>query len=309
MKKKILVIGSSYMELTMNMYKIPDEGETINDDGGVAYIPSGSGIGWSVALSRLGQSAVLLTKLGHDFHGKQLYTYLCDCGVDTSKVKVDNQSPTDLSAILKAGSDVRKIVYEGASELLSRENVREAFNGDIDALVLSLDLPVEITIFAIGCAQAKNIPVFLDAKSAGEDYPLESLPPVEVFSPNEKETEAFTGILPIGAQDSLRAAISLFRRVKCKYLVIKQGERGSFIYDGKHYFMIPPIKVAGTVDELGAGDAFNAGLTVRYLYGGDIKSAVQYGSVVAGIAVTRRGAAASVPSEREVIEFLEKYTS
>ena len=310
MKKKILVIGGSGMELTMNMYKIPDSGELIKDDGGVAYVPSGSGTGWAVALAHLGQDAVLVSKLGRDLHGQQLYTYLRDRGVDTSCVKVDVAQPTALTAILKTEDEVRTVVYGGAGLCLTRDNIRDAFTDSFSALVLSLDLPVELVIYAIGCAQARGIPVFVDASPADEGYPLESLPPVEVFSPNERETEIFTGIAPIGAQDSLRAAISLYRRVKCRYIVIKQGERGAFIYDGKHYFMIPPIKAGKTVDPNGAGDAFNAGLTVRYLLGGgDIKSAVQYGSVVAGIAVTKLGGHISVPSEGEVMDFLEKYTT
>ena len=74
--------------------------------------------------------------------------------------------------------------------------------------------------------------------------------------------------------------------------------------------MASSIKAGKTVDPNGAGDAFNAGLTVRYLLGGgDIKSAVQYGSVVAGIAVTKLGGHISVPSEGEVMDFLEKYTT
>ena len=310
MKKRILVIGGSGMELTMNMYKIPNPGETINDDGGVAYIPTGSGTGWAVALAHLGGEAVLVSKLGRDLHGQQLYTYLKEHGVDTSGIKVDTEEPTALTAVFKTGEEARTVVWQGASARLTRDNVRDAFAGSLDALVLSLDLPVELVIYAIGCAEARGIPVFVDASPADADYPLESLPPVEVFSPNEKETEALVGIAPIGAQESLRAAISLYRRVKCRYLVIKQGERGSFIYDGKHYFMIPPIKAGKTVDPAGAGDAFNAGLVVRYLIGGgDIKSAVQYGSVVSGITVTRPGAHVSVPKENEVMDFLERYTS
>ncbi len=308
MKKKILVIGGSHMELTMNMYKIPDEGETIRDDGGVAYIPGGSGIGWALALSRLGAEATLTTKLGRDLHGQQLYTYLREGGVDTSGVKVDASLSTALYANIKTEGGVRRVIYEGAC--LTKDNIRDAFATSADALVLSLDLPVELAIYALACAEARGIPVFLDAAHAEDGYPLESLPPVEIFSPNEEETEKLVGILPIGAQDSLRAAVSLYRRVKCKYLVIKQGERGAFIYDGKHYFMIPPINAGKPADTSGAGDAFNAGLVLRYLIsGGDIKGAVQYGSVVAGIAITKRGAHVSVPTEAEVIDFLEKYTS
>ena len=36
--KKILVVGSANMDLSMNMYRVPAAGETLIDDGGVAYL-------------------------------------------------------------------------------------------------------------------------------------------------------------------------------------------------------------------------------------------------------------------------------
>lgn len=309
-KYKILVLGGTNMELSMNMYKIPVAGEKISDDGGVAYVPGGYGLSAAISLARLGADAMLVTKLGRDLHGQQLYSYLREAGVNTSLVKVDNRAQTSLTVNLKTGEGVATVAYPGATETLMRENVREGFLAMPDAVLLSLDLPVELVIYTIGEARAHGIPVFIDGAPADGGYPLESLPEFEVFTPNEQETEAFVGQLPIGADASLRAAVSLFRRVKCKYLVIKQGDRGAFIYDGKRYFMIPPIAVGKPLDTQGAGDAFNAGIVLRYLAGQmDIKSAVQYGSVVAAIAVTRRGAYTSVPTDEEVVRFLEKYTS
>ena len=36
-KKRILIIGSSNLDFVMNMYKLPEAGETIVDNGGAAY--------------------------------------------------------------------------------------------------------------------------------------------------------------------------------------------------------------------------------------------------------------------------------
>ena len=38
-KKKILLVGSANMDLSMNVCRVPDAGETLIDDGGVAYTP------------------------------------------------------------------------------------------------------------------------------------------------------------------------------------------------------------------------------------------------------------------------------
>ena len=41
--KRILLVGSANMDLSMNIYKMPAQGETLLDDGGVAYTPGGKG--------------------------------------------------------------------------------------------------------------------------------------------------------------------------------------------------------------------------------------------------------------------------
>ena len=143
--------------------------------------------------------------------------------------------------------------------------------------------------------------MFVDAAPADKNHPLESLPPVEIFSPNETETLEYTGILPQGAESSLRAALALYKRVKCRYIVIKQGSRGAFIYDGKRYSFAPAMKAGEVVDTTAAGDSFTAAMTLKYLENsGEITTAVKYGTAAGAIAVTRRGASHSVPTAEEV---------
>ena len=155
-------------------------------------------------------------------------------------------------------------------------------------------------------AAGKGIPVFVDAAPASKEHPLENLPYLEVFSPNETETFEYTGIMPRGAEASLRAALALYRRVKCKYLVIKQGERGAFVYDGKHYYIIPALRAGNTLDTTAAGDAFTAAMTVEYLETGDILRAVRFGVAAGAITVTRRGSASSIPTRAEIEELMSK---
>ena len=152
----------------------------------------------------------------------------------------------------------------------------------------------------------RNIPIFIDPAPANKEYELEKLPFVEVFSPNEVETEEYTDTVPGGADSALRAALSLYKRVKCKYIVIKQGARGAFIYDGKHYHMISALKADKVVDTTAAGDAFTAAMTLEYLRCGDIKEAVKYGCAAGAIAVSRVGASSSIPTDEEIQALLAK---
>ena len=302
MSKKILIIGSANIDFSMNVYKLPEAGETVIDDGGVAYIPGGKGGNAAIAFKRLGADCAFCTKLGADIHGQKLYNYYKEQGLDTSHIKVDHDNPTGLAVVMREGDGTNRIVvYPGANGNITSENIVEAFECNPDALYLGFEIPFATVVAAAKVAAAKGIPIFIDAAPANKDYELEKLPPVEIFSPNEAETYEYTGIMPNGMENSLRAALALSRKVKAKNIVIKQGSRGAFLYDGKRYNTFPAIKTEKPVDTTAAGDAFTAAMTLEYLRnGGDIKGAIKYGNAAGSITVTRKGASSSIPTAEEV---------
>lgn len=304
--KRVLVIGSANMDLALNVYKVPAPGETITDDGGVAYTPGGKGANAAVAFARLGASTALAARLGVDTHGRQLYNYYKEQGIDTSYVKVDRDFPTGFSVVMKEGDGQNRIiVYPGANSHISTENMVEAFSYAPDALFLGFEIGFDSALTAARIAASRNIPIFIDAAPADRRFALENLPFIEVFSPNESETYEYTGVMPNGADASLKAALALYRRVNCKYVVIKQGARGASVYDGKRFDMIPAQKVEKVVDTTAAGDTFSAAMTLEYLRCKDIKAAVRYGTIAAAITVSREGASSSVPTVHEVERFIQ----
>lgn len=304
---KILLVGSANMDLSMNIYKMPMEGETLLDDGGVAYTPGGKGANAAVAFAKLGGECVFCTKLGRDAHGQRLYEYYKQCGINTSYIKVDPDSPTGLAVVIKeSNGSNRIIVYPGANRTLNNDNIIDAFNSRPDALYLGFEIPFSMAVAAAKIARANNVPIFVDAAPASKEYALESLPEVEIFSPNETETFEYTGVMPKGTDSCLKAAYSLFQKVKAKYIVIKLGSRGAFFFDGKHFDLIPAYRPDEVVDTTAAGDTFTAAMTLEYLRSGNIKEAIKFGAAAAAISVSRKGASASVPSLDEVREFIAK---
>ena len=301
MQKKILVIGSANMDFSMNFYKMPASGETIVDDGGVAYIPGGKGANAAIAFKRLGADTVFCAKLGADVHGQKLYNYYKEIGLNTASVKVDHDNPTGLAVVMREGDGSNRIiVYPGANNHLTTEGILEAFECNPDAVYLGFEIPFQTVVNAAKIAASKNIPIFIDAAPASKEYDLEKLPPVEIFSPNEQETFEFTGIMPNSMESSLRAALAISRKVKAKYIVIKQGARGAFLYDGKRYNTFPAVKTSKVVDTTAAGDAFTAALTLEYLRTGDIREAIKYANAAGAITISRPGAASSVPTAEEI---------
>ncbi len=293
------------MDLSLNVYRVPKAGETVNDNGGVAYVPGGKGANAAVTFSKLGAHTLFCTKLGADLHGQQLFKYYKDLGLDTTYVTVDRDYPTGFAAVIKESDGQNRIIlYPGANQHISTDNIADAISSNPDAVFLGFEISFDTVLTAARMAASKGIPIFIDAAPADKKHSLELLPEVEIFSPNETETFEYTGIMPAGADASLRAALALWRRVKCRYVVIKQGSRGACIYDGKHFDMIPAERVDKVVDTTAAGDAFTSAMTLEYLRTGDIKSAVKYGAVAGAITVSRAGASSSVPDAEEIRRFI-----
>ena len=71
---------------------------------------------------------------------------------------------------------------------------------------------------------------------------------------------------------------------------------------------IPAYHATEVVDTTAAGDTFTAAMTLKYLETKDIIGSIKYGAAAAAIAVSRKGAGESVPTEAEVIDFINKQT-
>lgn len=305
MQKRILVVGSANMDLALNMARVPERGETILDDGGVAYTPGGKGANAAVAFARLGAESYLSAKIGMDVHGQRLYKFYQEVGVATKHIKVDRETPTGLAVVMKEPDGANRIVvYPGANSYLTIDNVSEAFASRPEAVYLNLEIPFATVVETARLAASRRIPVIIDPAPASSLHQLGALGEVEIFSPNETETYEYTGVMPQGSSSALQAAMALYKKVNAKYIVIKQGERGAFVYNGKHHFVIPAMKAGKVVDTTAAGDTFTAAMTLEYLRTGDIREAVQFGVAAGAIAVSRVGASTSIPTEAEVRDLL-----
>ncbi|MBQ9703332.1 MAG: ribokinase [Clostridia bacterium] len=304
--KRILVVSSANMDMVMNVDFVPVEGQTVIDKGSYSYVPGGKGANSAVAFSRLGAKCVFLTKLGNDTNGDTLLDLYKNEGMDVSYIKRDDTVASGLAAILveKTGQN-RIIVFPGANSKIELETVSEAIASKPDALYMQFEINYDAILHAANEASNAGIPIFIDAGPANKDFPLDKLPRVTVFSPNESETEAFTGIAPTTEEKCKEAALCLLERVKAEYIVIKLGGRGAYIFDGERGVIKAPYDMP-VVDTTAAGDAFTAALTLEYLRSGDIFSSCDFANAAGSITVSRPGASSSIPNEREVSEFLKK---
>lgn len=302
--KRILTVSSANMDFVMSVSKIPQGGETQLESGTYQFVPGGKGANSAVAVRRLGGDSVFCCRLGKDANGSIMHNIYKKEGLDTRFIVVDPDAVTGLGAIMvEPNGQNRIILFPGANVRLTREDIDASFICRPDALLMQLEITQDAVMHAAWTANEKEIPIILDAGPANRDFPLEDLPPLEIFSPNETETEIFTGINPSNPDNCLRAAMELQKLVTAKYYVIKLGGRGCYIYDGKYYHCLPAYGV-NAVDTTAAGDAFTAALTLEYLRSGDIVRAGRYANVVGALAVSKKGALPSLPTEALVNKFI-----
>lgn len=305
MSKRILVVSSANMDIKLPIREIPAVGETLLCNGGVSYSPGGKGANSAVTLAALGAETVLCARIGRDSHGESLYDFYKEKGIDVRHLALDREQPTGCAVVFVDTKGQNRILsYPGANAYLSESDVDAGFLCCPDALYLQMEIGQNAFFAAANYAYRHEIPIFVDAGPARADFPFDRLPPVTVFSPNETETEIYTGMRLSGTDSLLAASMELLRRVRAEYIVIKLGERGAFVCNGRHFKFVPGFSVR-VVDTTAAGDAFTAAMTLRYLEnGGDINDAVRYGCAAGAITVSRAGASYAVPNSAAEVEAL-----
>ncbi len=306
-QKRVLVLSDVNIDFVQRMRRMPYSGETVVEkDLKYTYVPGGSGAISAITFSRFGADCILGAKVGHDQNARRLLTYFKKEGIDTRYVAESADGSTGLSSVLVEENGKNRVIhYPGSNMAFTAEDAEACFTSYPDAVYLTFGIPDEAVFEAAHRAARAEIPLFVDASPARLDFPLKELGKAEILTLNETEIRVFTGITPATEDGCLRAAIRLASQLDVEYIVIKRGERGSFIYDGLEYYAVPAEEVPVT-DETGVGDIFSAVMTYVYLQNQNIVSAVKYATCAAAISVMREGTVSGIPSLAEVIAYAKQ---
>lgn len=305
MKNRVLVVGCANIDFVQRMRRLPFSGETTVEEAGYSYMPGGSGSVTAVAFSRLGMDTILCTRVGGDSNGVRLRRIYENLNIDSRFVVSDVKHSTALASVLvEEDGKSRTIIYPGATSRICRADVEEAFTTYPDALFMALSTPEEAVMAGVEFARDNGTPVFIDADQITADYPVDKLGRVEVFLANETEARVISGITPSNAENCLRACIRISGMMDVKHIVLKLGERGSYVYDGKYYHIIPACNTH-PVDTTSSGDVYSAALTYWYLNRGDIYAAARFATYASGLCISREGGYTSIPKLGEIRSYIE----
>ena len=296
--KKIIVVGSSNVDLTVRVRRLPLPGETIRG-ATLLRTNGGKGANQAVAAARLGADVVFITCLGNDASGGMLSAQFAADGIDTSCIKL-SATPTGTALIFVDDNAENCIAVAPGSN-------NDLLPADIDAarstmegasyLLVQLVIPMPTVVRAVELAHSLGIKTIMNPAPMNP-VPEELFSRIWLITPNQTEAEQLTGVHVESEDDAARAAEVLFAK-GIKNVIVTMGSKGSLVCTPEALEFVPSRKVKA-IDTTGAGDVYNGALVAALSQGKSLIEAARVATLASSIAVTRMGAQTSAPYANEI---------
>ena len=297
--KRILVVGSLNIDLTLPVARLPKPGETVLA-GQLAFAGGGKGANQAAAAARLGGSVRMLGCVGTDIFAETVLDSLSLAGVDISRIARQAELPTGTAVVcVEPGGENAILVSPGANAACTTEYLQandDAFLA-CDFLLLQCEIPLNAVWYAIERAHALGKTVLLNPAPAPEGIPPAILAQVDYLIPNETELIRLAPRSPDGDASLTSIARQLLQQ-DVGHILVTLGAGGALLLHpaGQQVFPTFPVK---TVDTTAAGDCFNGAFAVALAEGRPLPEAILFAHAAAALSTTRHGAQPSLPSRAQ----------
>ena len=288
---KILVVGSSSIDLVLNTEKYPQANETVMAVRSETFF-GGKGANQAVGTARLGANTMFIGCVGMDSFGQQILRNLVDEGINVSFVAETEDCPTG-TAYVTAAQGVNAIVVVPASNYcLSINHVLEAEKifSTTDLVMLQLEIPMETVEAAMGLAVKNDKKVGIYASPA-KRLSREVIQNATFIVAKSNELSTIFG-------DEPREEIL---RNYANKLFVRDDTNSTTYFNGSEmkYFRNDHDSV---LHKMGMGDAFTAGFAVALCHGNSVADCVEFGNNVSLKVAKNRGSQSGLPFLKDVLE-------
>ncbi len=303
--KKVLVIGSLNMDMTVKVEELPKLGETIfgND-----FYEScgGKGANQAVAVSKLGMKTEMIGMVGKDSQGEKLIQNLNKYGIISDNViKSDELTGRAIITVDKKG-DNNIIVIPGSNFKITKEHIqaKQDVIASSDVVILQNEIPSETVEFSLLKAkELGKITIFNPAparKLSGEVFKN-----TDYLILNETEMEEIFEI-KFNDEEYTEKISSKKKEYGIKNIILTLGDKGSILFSEDNNIKKYGVYKVKAVDTTAAGDSFIGAFTMKICEIGNPDEAIKYATAVSAIVVTRQGAQDSIPTREEIEKFIEE---
>lgn len=257
-------------------------------------------------LAMLGNKVGFVSKAGTDALGKMALERLSAAGVEVSRVKQGaGRTSTGLTVVLPYLQHRYILTYPGTMFELEYSDidmgyVRSARHLHISSFFLHRALRPRI-LDLLRQAKTAGLSTSLDTNDDPENKwdrdLLEVLKHVDIFFPNDREAKK------IARTDDLSQAINLLAGL-AKTVVVKRGAAAAICRSGQEQCSLMPPSVKA-VDDVGAGDSFDAGFIHQYLTGAKLEDCLGFANVAGAYSTTREGGTEAFRDRAALSEFFQ----
>ena len=296
---KVLNFGSLNIDYVYSLDHFVQKGETISSEA-LHIFPGGKGLNQSIALGKAGVSVAHAGAVGKD--GGFLLELLKKAGVSTKYVRVLEDVQTGTAIIQKDKSgDNCIILYSGANQQITREQIVDTISDFAEGDFLVLQNEINGMEDIVQVAKDRGMKIVLNPSPMNEKILALPLQYVDYFILNEVEASQILGLNGISVKDGADIVKELHKNYPQAKIILTLGAEGSIYFDGKKLYKQKPYK-SEVLDTTAAGDTFSGFFIAGVLNGESEDTAMDTAARAAGIAISRLGAAPSIPTMEEVLK-------
>lgn len=289
---KILNFGSMNIDYVYEMDHIVRGGETLSSFM-LKQFCGGKGLNQSVALARAGANLYHAGCVGTD--GSMLTRLLSESGADCSFVRViDERSGHAIIQVDKNGEN-SIMLYQGANGQITLEHIDTVLSYFEEDDLILLQNEINHLDEIIMKAAAKGLRIAINPSPISDNIEKLPLDKVTYFLLNEIEGKELTG--KENPDDILKV---LREKYPESTVVLTLGSKGS-IYDDGVVRCAHGIYQVEVVDTTAAGDTFTGYFLNAITSGISPEESLRIASKASALAVSKMGAAPSIPKMEEVI--------
>jgi len=247
----------------------------------------------------LGVKSILVSRIGKDSLGDATLNKFKRYNLSTRYIQVDNIHPTGtVNVKLNSNGKPKFIIRENAAWDFLEKNISLSHLAKKASVVyfgtLAFRSPISRSTIEWFLNQIEpNCIRVLDINLRPPYFSKELinllLQIADVLKLNEEELEILSSSFSWDIKDKIEILRFLLNTYSIKLIALTKGEKGSYLITKENFYSHPGFPVK-TVDTVGAGDAFTAGLAIGLLKGEELEKINLKANWLASRVCTKRGA-------------------
>lgn len=292
---KILNFGSCNIDYVYSLDHIVEPGETETTNM-LETFPGGKGLNQSIGAAKAGANVFHAGCVGCD--GDMLTDILKKSGVDISYIK--KTEGKNGHAIIQLNKDGQNSIflYPGSNEMVTKDYIDSVLENFGDGDIVLLQNEISNIDYIVEKAYQKKMCIILNPSPFNERIEKIDFNKLTYIILNEVEAKAVSGF------DEKESSLAY---IKNKYpnlkVMLTLGSKGCVYMDDKRKLYQNAFKVKA-IDTTAAGDTFTGYFVAEIAKGTDYQEILKIATAASAIAVSRKGAAPSIPDKDEVLSWL-----